>query len=37
VGRLFEFLNSLGCDVEIAVRPKSLRAADAQTSVVVRP
>ena len=37
VGRLFEFLNALGCDVEIAVRPKATKAADAHTSVVVHP
>ena len=35
VGRLFEFLNALGRDVEIAVRPKSPEVADAHTSVVV--
>ncbi|MDA0205235.1 MAG: helix-turn-helix transcriptional regulator [Acidobacteria bacterium] len=37
VGRLFEFLNALGCDVEIAVRPKSPYAVDGRTSVVVDP
>lgn len=37
VGRLFEFLNALGRDVEIAVRPKAPKAADAHTSVVVQP
>jgi predicted XRE-type DNA-binding protein len=35
-GRLFEFLNALGRDVEIAVRPKSPKAEGAHTSVVVR-
>ncbi len=34
VGRLFEFLNALGRDVEIAVRPKAPKAANAHTSVV---
>ena len=37
VGRLFEFLNALGRDVEIAVRPKAVKAAGAHTSVVVHP
>lgn len=37
VGRLFEFLNALGRDVEIAVRPKAPKAAGAHTSVVVQP
>lgn len=37
LGRLFEFLNALGRDVEIAVRPKAPEAADARTSVVVHP
>ena len=37
LGRLFEFLNALGRDVEIAVRPKAPKAVDAQTSVVVQP
>ena len=37
LGRLFEFLNALGRDVEIAVRPKAPRSAAAQTSVVVQP
>ena len=37
LGRLFEFLNALGRDVEIAVRPKAPKAADAHTSVVVQP
>jgi len=36
VGRLFEFLNALGRDVEIAVRPKSPSAAGAHTTVVVQ-
>ena len=36
LGRLFEFLNALGRDVEIAVRPKAPTAADAHTSVVVQ-
>ena len=36
VGRLFEFLNALGRDVEIAIRPKAPTAADAHTSVVVQ-
>ena len=35
VERLFEFLNALGHDVEIAVRPKPLRRKTAETSVVV--
>ena len=33
--RLFEFLNALGRDVEIAVRPKAPEAEGAHTSVVV--
>lgn len=37
IGRLFEFLNALGRDVEIAVKPKAAKAQDAQTSVVVQP
>jgi hypothetical protein len=37
LGRLFEFLNALGRDVEIAVRPKGPQAADAHTSIVVQP
>lgn len=37
LGRLFEFLNALGRDVEIAIRPKASTAADARTSVVVQP
>ena len=37
LGRLFEFLNALGRDVEIAVRPKAEAADAAQTSVVVQP
>ena len=37
LGRLFEFLNALGRDVEISVRPKAGEAAAAQTSVVVQP
>jgi len=37
VGRLFEFLNALGRDVEIAVRPKPRQSPAAQTSVVVQP
>ena len=36
LGRLFEFLNALGRDVEIAVRPKALRAKVARTRVVVQ-
>ena len=36
LGRLFEFLNALGRDVEIAVKPAP-EAADAHTSVVVQP
>ena len=35
LGRLLEFLNALGRDVEIAVRPKPPEAEDAHTSVVV--
>ena len=35
LGRLFEFLNALGRDVEIAVRPKAAPEA-AHTSVVVQ-
>ncbi len=35
LGRLFEFLNALGRDVEIAVRPKSSEAATAHTSIVL--
>ncbi len=35
LGRLFEFLNALGRDVEIAVRPKAPKADGAHTSVVV--
>jgi predicted XRE-type DNA-binding protein len=35
LGRLFEFLNALGRDVEIAVRPKT-RSEAAHTSVVVQ-
>jgi len=37
IGRLFEFLNALGRDVEIAVRPKAPTAADGHTSIVVQP
>lgn len=37
IGRLFEFLNALGRDVEIAVKPKGPEATDAHTSVVVQP
>ena len=33
LGRLFEFLNALGHDVEITVRPKAPRSPAAQTSV----
>lgn len=36
VERLFEFLNALGQDVEIAVRPKLPDREEAQTSVVVQ-
>ena len=36
LGRLFEFLNALGRDVEIAVRPKAPRAEVARTRVVVQ-
>lgn len=36
IGRLFEFLNALGRDVEIAVRPKAPKATDGHTSVVVQ-
>jgi len=36
VERLFEFLNALGQDVEIAVRPKPPVREAARTSVVVR-
>ena len=36
LGRLFEFLNALGRDVEIAVRPAA-ETANAQTRVVVQP
>ncbi len=35
LGRLFEFLNALGRDVEIAVRPKPPEAENAHTSVIV--
>ena len=35
VERLFEFLNALGQDVKIAVRPKPSRRKAAETSVVV--
>ena len=35
LGRLFEFLNALGRDVEIAVRPKAPGAEGAHTSIVV--
>ncbi len=37
LGRLFEFLNALGRDVEIAVRAKPPEAEHAHTSVVIRP
>ncbi len=37
VERLFEFLNALGQDVEISVRPKLPGREAAQTSVVVQP
>ncbi len=33
LGRLFEFLNALGHDVEIAVRPKAPQSSAAHTSV----
>ena len=33
LGRLFEFLNALGHDVEITVRPKSPRSPTARTKV----
>lgn len=36
VERLFEFLNALGQDVEIAVRPKSPARAAAKTSLIAR-
>lgn len=36
LGRLFEFLNALGRDVEIAVRAKAPKAEHAHTSVVVQ-
>jgi predicted XRE-type DNA-binding protein len=36
LGRLFEFLNALGRDVEIAVRAKGPKAEHAHTSVVVQ-
>jgi predicted XRE-type DNA-binding protein len=36
VGRLFEFLNALGRDIEIAIRSKAPTAVGAHTSVVVQ-
>ncbi len=37
LGRLFEFLNALGRDVEISVRPKAPQSCAAHTSVLVQP